>query len=228
MVTGQEQTTELAVDSWDADSIFRGRVLDSGCGLGGGSLYWLNRYDVTVTAVTLAAEHREPIRHFAEQAGVSDRLEVVVGDVTEVRYAGPAFDVAVAMEAACYWNRARWFERLAESMVPGGHVCIEDVFVCDLGVKPLFDGYWMTDIGTRDEYVTAAAAHGFELETDDDITDLTTPFWQLSVAWNECMLERAGAGERDRVQASIAHHLELADIWQRHAIENHLLRFRLS
>src|SRR5687768_17363706 len=53
----QEDVVERAARAWDAPREFAGRLLDVGCGLGGGAIYWAQHCPTDVTAVTIAREH---------------------------------------------------------------------------------------------------------------------------------------------------------------------------
>src|SRR5262249_51163428 len=105
-----------------------GSVLDAGCGLGGGAIFWAETCGAHVTAVTIVPDHIPIIAHFARQAGVGHRVAPMLSDACSVKTAEP-FDAVVAMESACYFPRRRWFARLARIVRPGGHVCIEDTFL---------------------------------------------------------------------------------------------------
>jgi tocopherol O-methyltransferase len=180
-----------------------------------------------VTAVTIAAEHIPMIRAFAELAGVADRVRPVLADACEAPAERP-YDGVVAMESACYFDRERWFARLAEIVRPGGHVCIEDTFLGRPDWKVPFDRYWKTDVAPASDYIKAARAAGFELDRDEDVTDLTTEFWVQSMAWSEGILgedEQLGDEEQRLVQ-SIRWHASFLRAWRDRGIEVRLLRFR--
>lgn len=74
IVESQETIVEHAARSWGAYSTPPGSVLDIGCGVGGGSLYWAQQHGATVTGLTVAADHIPVIEDFARQAGVGDRV----------------------------------------------------------------------------------------------------------------------------------------------------------
>src|ERR1700730_352108 len=57
LVAAQERTLEYAAEVWDAASSLSGDVLDVGCGLGGGTIFWTQKFGANVTAVTNAPSH---------------------------------------------------------------------------------------------------------------------------------------------------------------------------
>ncbi|HEX8436883.1 SAM-dependent methyltransferase [Archangium sp.] len=223
----QEDVVERAARAWDASREFAGRLLDVGCGLGGGSIYWAQHCPTDVTAVTIAREHLPLISHFAQQAGVGERVHPVLSDACEVQSEEP-FDAVVAMESSCYFPHERWFQHLRRLVRPGGVVCLEDTFLGLADCREPFDQYWHTRIETVGEYVRCARAAGFELENDVDLTEGTTDFWRQSVEWSRRTLAAGGvdAEEAERLKKSILWHGYFHEAWLRRGIEVWLLKFR--
>ena len=65
---GKKSTLREAAVAWSASQSLSGQVLDVGCGLGGGSIFWAQEFGARVTAVTCAPSHTDHVAHFAEQA----------------------------------------------------------------------------------------------------------------------------------------------------------------
>ena len=55
LVAAQERLLYHAAGIWDAASTLSGDVLDVGCGLGGGAIFWAQEFGAQVTAVTCVA-----------------------------------------------------------------------------------------------------------------------------------------------------------------------------
>jgi SAM-dependent methyltransferase len=220
----QEQVIERAALAWDAPEAFAGRLLDAGCGLGGGAIYWAQHCPTDVTAVTIAREHLPLISRFAREAGVGERVHPVLADACEVQAERP-FDAVVAMESSCYFPRDRWFQHLRRVLRPGGVVCIEDT-----DCREPFDRYWHTRIGPVAEYVRSARAAGFSLEVNVDLSEETSEFWRQSIAWSQRTLEAGGKPEAEaaRLRRSIRWHEYFHEAWLRRGIEVWLLKFRLD
>ncbi|ATB44596.1 SAM-dependent methyltransferase [Corallococcus macrosporus] len=167
-----------------------GDVLDVGCGLGGGALYWAAEHQARVTAVTNVPSHVALVRGFAEAAGVGARVRPMLCDALSVP-GRAAFDAVVAVESACYLPRAEWFRRTRALLKPGGVVAIADCFLRRPELAAGFNRYWRTNIGSLDEYLSAAHAAGLELEVRDDVSSRVVGFWSLTL---ELMVhERASA-----------------------------------
>ncbi|MFD3552047.1 SAM-dependent methyltransferase [Streptomyces goshikiensis] len=233
LADAQERIVEHAARSWNAYEAPPGRVLDIGCGLGGAALYWAQEHGASVTGLTVAAEHVPIIRRFARQAGVGAKVEAVRGNVHDLD-ATRVYDAAYANESSGYTDRARLFEVVAKALKPGGWFGIQEHFVCRPEWRDFVDGYYRTRLGTREEYLEAAEAAGFELEQDEDVTDAVAEFWVQSMAWNTAELDRlltggrGGAWTRERLGESTIAHSKLFRLWRDHALETRLLRFRIG
>jgi len=155
-------------------------LLDVGCGLGGGSLYWAMEYKARVTAVTIAPAHVPWVRRFAQRAGVADQVSTLLCDAVEVP-GHESFDVAVAVESSCYLPRREWFRRLRALLRPGGRVAIADCFLGREELAGPFDAYWHTRIGTVQEYVRTAEQEGLRLELHQDLSARAVSFWALTL-----------------------------------------------
>jgi tocopherol O-methyltransferase len=156
------------------------RVMDVGCGLGGGSLYWATEHRAHVTAITIAPSHVPLVQRFAAQAGVADRVRVLLCDAMEVP-GSDYFDRVVAVESSCYLHRPTWFQHLHRLLKPGGTVILMDCFLGRPELAGPFDRYWRTRIGTTDEYLRAASQAGLELELYQDLAYRTVNFWTLTM-----------------------------------------------
>jgi 2-polyprenyl-3-methyl-5-hydroxy-6-metoxy-1,4-benzoquinol methylase len=155
-------------------------VLDVGCGLGGGSLYWATQHRARVTAITIAPSHVPWVRRFANMEGVGDRVNPMVCDALEVP-GEERFDLVVAVESSCYLPRREWFRKLSTLLKPGGMVAIADCFLGRPELALPFDRYWRTRIGTVEEYFRSASAEGLELELHQDVSGRAVNFWTLTL-----------------------------------------------
>ncbi len=128
-------------------------LLDVGCGVGGGSLYWAQEHGAQVTALTVTAEHIRVIWDFARQGGVANRITSVLGDIyalTERR----RYDGAYANESSGYMDRERLFEVMAGALKQGAWFGIQEHFICCPEWTEFIDSYYKTRLGTLTEYIT--------------------------------------------------------------------------
>lgn len=233
IVDSQEAIVSHAARTWGVHSAPPRHLLDIGCGLGGGSLYWAQEHGATVTGLTVTADHVPVIEDFARQAGVADRVTPLLGDIHDLN-ATRKYDAAYANESSGYMDRERLFQVVAGALKPGGWFGIQEHFICRPEWTEFIDGYYKTRLGTLTEYITAAEAAGFELEQDEDVTDRVAEFWVQSMAWNTAELDRGersgtpSSWSRERLQESTITHGKLYRIWRDHAMETRLLLFRLG
>ena len=223
LVAAQERLLHYAAERWGASSALCGELIDVGCGLGGGAIFWAQEFGARVTAVTCVASHIEWVARFAAQAGVAPRVRPLLCDALEVPGEN-RFDGAVAVDSSGYLPRRPWLRRIASLLRPGGRVFIIDCFLGRPEYEEPFNRYWHTRIGTVAEYLEAADDAGLHPEEIEDITHRTEHFWSTTIALIEAELRttRFSASEAARREASLnAHRLVrrgLADQGLRYAL----------
>lgn len=230
LIDSQEAVLDHAARSWGMDRDPPAKVLDIGCGVGGGSLYWAQKYGSAVTGLTVTAEHVPIVVDFARQAGLTNLIRAELGDIHELREER-AYNAAIAIESSGYMDRERLFAVVAKALKPGGWFGIQEHFHRRPELAVFLDGYYKTRLGTITDYLRAASAAGFELEQDEDITDAGAEFWVQSMAWTTAELDRPGEPSpisRERLTESALTHGKLFRIWRDHAVETRLLQFRLA
>jgi tocopherol O-methyltransferase len=181
LVDAQERILSHAAGLWDASSTLCGDVLDVGCGLGGGAIFWAQEFGARVTAVTCVPSHVDWVARLATRGGVASRIQTLLCDASEVPGEN-RFDAAVAVETACYLARKQWFLRTASLLRPGGRLFIVDCFLVRSDYAEPFDRYWHTRIGTIPEYLAAAEEAGLQLGVLEDISHRTVHFWTTTQA----------------------------------------------
>lgn len=232
IVNAQEAMLDFAAQSWGVPGNPPDSLLDIGCGLGGGSLYWAGKFGAEVTGLTIVSEHLPLITEFAQLAQVADRVTPRLADVHSLRESR-RYDAAVALESSGYMDRERLFSVVARALKPGGWFGIEEHFLCRPEWAEFIDAYYKTRLGTLTEYITAAWAAGFVLEQDEDVTDRVAEFWMQSMAWSAMELDmmkqqNAAPISRDRLMESAITHGKFLRVWREHAVETRLLLFRLK
>ncbi|MDX2939752.1 SAM-dependent methyltransferase [Streptomyces ipomoeae] len=226
----QEGLLRYAAKIWGAEHRLSGRILDVGCGLGGGSLFWAQEYGADVTAVTNAPEHAPIVDGFARECGVDGKVRTLVCDAMHLPLDGP-YDAAVAIESSGYFNRPLWFERLARVLRPGGSVCIEEVFITRPHGADVWAEYFYTKPATVLDYAEAAKSAGFELVDEVDATSETLPFWEESAAWTKAVLDSdssLSAVDRRQLRISLMANQALGAEWQAGGLRLGFLRFELK
>ncbi|MFE7568917.1 SAM-dependent methyltransferase [Streptomyces sp. NPDC057539] len=227
----QEGLLRYAAKIWGAEHRLSGRILDVGCGLGGGSLFWAQEYGADVTAVTNAPDHTPIVDGFAQECGLGGKVRTLVSDAMQLPLDGGPYDAAVAVESSGYFDRPVWFERLAQVLRPGASVCVEEVFTTRPHGADVWAEYFYTKPATVLDYAEAAKSAGFELVDDVDATSETSPFWDESAAWTKAVLDSdssLSAVDRRQLRISLLANQALGAEWRAGGLRLGFLRFELK
>jgi tocopherol O-methyltransferase len=210
LVTAQERILDHAAEVWRAASHLSGEVLDVGCGLGGGSLFWAQKFGAHVTAVTCVPAHAKLVEEFAASAGVASKVRPLVADVLELQGRN-YFDAAVAVDSSCHLPRREWFGRLSALLRPGGRVYISDCFLGRREYEESFNRYWHAQIGTISEYLAAAREAGLQPDFIEDLSSRVKHFFSITRALIQLESEEASSDPAvvARCAASLREHTTL-------------------
>lgn len=190
LCASQERMLEDAADAWHLRSVAFREILDVGCGLGGGALFWAQGFGSDVTAITIAPSHVDLVVKFSSQAGVRSLVHPLLCDALEVPGKN-RFDAIVAIDSSCHLNRRAWFRSVAELLREGGHLFIADCFLEQPKYRVPFDRHWCAQIGSIEEYLAAAREAQLTLKMNKDFSQRAAHFWTTTHA-----LIRAEAQER--------------------------------
>jgi tocopherol O-methyltransferase len=224
LVLSQDRILQHAAKIWQASSTLSGEVLDAGCGLGGGSLFWAQEFGAHVTAVTIASSHVPLITQFATQAGVASQVQPLAHNVVELPGEN-RFDAAVAIESSCHMPRQALFQRLAKLLRPGGRFFIADFFFEDPQYEEVWRRHWHAPLGTHSEYRMAAIEAGFKEELTEDVSHKTEHFWTMTAALIQAEADQSEQTESSlkKVEKSLQAHL-----LTRQGLETGGLRYSLT
>lgn len=148
-------------------------VLDAGSGLGGPARYLAERFGCRVIGIDLTPMFVEVGRLLNDRTGLGDRVELQVGDITNLDLADTAVDHVwtqhVAMNIA---NRAALYAEIRRVMRTGGRFALFDVIDGE-GGDLLLPVPWATEAAqshlvTRDELRSLVADAGFRIDIDED------------------------------------------------------------
>ncbi len=128
---GRALTERLA----DAAGIDAGcRVIDVGAGVGGPARYLAANRGATVTAVDLVDEFCVAARELNRRTGLADRVEIVRGSATDLRFAAGAFDVVWTQHLAMNIEDKHALYTGFRRVVPdGGKLAFFDIVAGDGG-----------------------------------------------------------------------------------------------
>jgi tocopherol O-methyltransferase len=158
----QIRLLDIAAKEWQINRLRGGNILDSGCGLGGGSIYWAEKYSCTVTGVSLVKEHLDLVNKYASEIGLGNRINTILCDVHEVHLSwdqSNKYDAVIAIDSSCYMDLPRWFNALRQVLRPGGKIYIADGFIGPEASQALVnsvDDYFRTKMVRPTDYLTIA------------------------------------------------------------------------
>jgi tocopherol O-methyltransferase len=199
LVASQERILHHASEAWDIRALPFRDVLDVGCGLGGGAIFWAQEFEAEVTAVTIAPSHIEIVKSFAAQAGVSAFVHPLLCDALTVPGEN-CFDAALAIDSSSSFPRRPWFHRLAKLLRPHGRIFIFDCFLGKPHYEEPFNRHWCAQIGSVDEYISSAHDAGFRLDMMEDVSSRAMHFWATSVALMRIEAQDKTLGDRQRAK----------------------------
>jgi tocopherol O-methyltransferase len=223
LVAAQERMLFHAAEAWNASSTLTGDLLDVGCGLGGGAIFWAQEYGARVTAVTCVRSHAEFVTRFAAQAGVGAQVNTLVWDAPELP-GESRFDAVVAIDSSGYLPRRKWFHRVASLLRAGGHLFIIDCFLAMPEYEAPFNRHWRTRIGTIAEYLASAQEAGLRMNAIEDLSHRTAHFWTATLALIEAETKNIELRPADAVrrETSLRAHALV-----RHGLQNEGLRYAM-
>lgn len=110
------------------------RVLDVGCGIGGGTFYLAQHYEVTVQGIDLSANMIALAQERCQEAGLTERVTLLHGDIMTF-VPQPAFDRIYSRDVFLHiHDKPRLLQVLKACLQPGGWLLFTD-YCCGPGEK---------------------------------------------------------------------------------------------
>jgi tocopherol O-methyltransferase len=227
LIASQERILHHASEAWEIPNIQFQDVLDVGCGLGGGAIFWAQEFGANVTAITIAPSHIALVREFAAQAGMERLVRPLLCDAL-LAPGESCFDAAMAIDSSSSFPRRPWFQRLAKLLRPRGRVFIFDCFLGRLEYEEPFNRHWCAQIGSIDEYISTARESGFCLEMMEDVSSRAMHFWDTSIALmrTEAQENPMSAPENGKLNESLKIHALVRQGLSDGGLSHRLMSFR--
>lgn len=150
-------------------------VLDIGAGYGGAARHLVSTFGCRVACLNLSEAENDRNRVLNEQAGVSDRIDVIDGRFEDIPADDNTFDVIWCQDAMLHsGDRGRVLAEVNRVMKPGARFIFTDPMRsddCPEGVlDPILARIHLPDLGSPGFYRTQAAKLGW---TDDGFEEMT-------------------------------------------------------
>lgn len=182
-IRGRKATLELAQGlALSAGS----RVLDLGAGLGGPARTLAETYGCHVTGIDLTPEFCAVAKVLSAKTGLSDRVEFIEGDATDLPFGDATFDAAMTIHVAMnIAAKDRLYAEARRVLKPGGRFGVYDVMQGE-GGGILYPVPWARDasisfVATPDEVEALLTGAGFRVLDRRDSTE-ESGAWFASLA----------------------------------------------
>jgi sarcosine/dimethylglycine N-methyltransferase len=159
------------------------RVLDAGTGIGGTARFLVAEHGCSVTGIDLTPEYCETSRWLNDSAGLSERITIVQGDVTDLPFDDGSFDVVISQHVQMnIADKSALYAEAYRVLAPGGRLAMWDITgTADQITYPV---PWATEpadshVVTSDQLRAAVTSTGFDIE---QWTDLTQPTAEMMAA----------------------------------------------
>jgi tocopherol O-methyltransferase len=96
-------------------------ILDVGCGIGGSSLYLAQKFNASVTGITLSPVQASRATERAQEAGLAASVQFQVADALEMPFADETFDFVWSMESGEHMpDKEKFLAECYRVLKPGG------------------------------------------------------------------------------------------------------------
>jgi cyclopropane fatty-acyl-phospholipid synthase-like methyltransferase len=192
------------------------RVLDIGSGLGGPAIYLTQQYGCHVIGIDISDERVQLARIAACEAGLTDRVEFVTGNVLTAALPTNTFDAIISHNV---WltiaNRAHLFDRCHRMLRPGGRMASTLIVQTSTVLAPPrqpMEIAW--PIPTADDYREYTERAGLRVRALDDVTrsfrEVCARWRGALVVWDLVLLEQSPSDAFALSPATIAQVAEWA------------------
>jgi ubiquinone/menaquinone biosynthesis C-methylase UbiE len=156
-------------------------VLDAGCGVCGPSIDIAQHIEgVRIDAITLSPAQANTARELVQQVGLTDRIQIHVGDFHYLPFANEVFDLVFFFESTGYsYDHQRLFTEVYRVLRPGGSLYIKEPFtkespLSDQEQQELaeFNKIYVYKTALISEAVQVISAVGFENVTSRDLSEV--------------------------------------------------------
>ncbi len=159
-------------------------VLDSGCGIGGSSIWLAENIGCKVIGISIVPKQIEEANLLAEKYKVVDNVNFFIRDYTNTGLADQSLDVVWAIESVCYSiDKSKFITEASRLLKSGGRVIIADGFLKREPIsakekKYLFkwlDGWAVSNLEHIDKFKAHLENARFTNIKYIDITENVTP-----------------------------------------------------
>ena len=158
------------------------RVLDVGCGIGGGCRFTAESYGCQVTGVDLTPEFVDTGNEICSWVSPDAAISLEVGDATSLTQSDNSFDCAYMMHVGMnIADKTLLAQELRRVIRPGGKLGVYDIMEMNEG-ELKFPVPWASDpsgsaVASLDEYKSALRSAGFEVTAERNRREFALEFF---------------------------------------------------
>ena len=194
------------------------QVLDLAAGRGGPALVLAESFGCRVTCVEQASEFASAARRRVDEAGLTQRIDVIEADARSFLFEAESYDAALCLGASFVWDGlGGTLEALRPAVRPGGFVVVGEPYwrtwPLPEDFEPREDWDFVALAETLQRFEAAGLAPvGFIASSEDDWDAYETLHWQALEEWlHDHRDEPDAAAFRGRGALDREHYLR----WQR-------------
>ena len=164
------------------------RILDLGAGYGGSGRYLAERFGCRVSCLNLSETQNALNRKLTDEAGLSDKVQVVHGDFENIPDVDDSYDIVWSQDAILHsGNRPLVLDEVRRVLTDGGRFIFTDPMQsddCPDGVlQPILDRIQLSTLASFAFYRAELTKRGFRELSIEPLTDqLRTHYWRVGEA----------------------------------------------
>ncbi len=164
------------------------RVLDAGCGVGGTSIFLIEKYGCDVVGITLCEKQVIQARLYAKKRKTTPLPQFETMDFTTTTFLNESFDVIIAIESVCHTReKAAFIAEAFRLLKKGGRLAVADGFKSQKKIakedeqllKAYGDGWAGCTWDARDVFEQKLKKQGFDEIAYQNATEQVFPSLKL-------------------------------------------------
>lgn len=170
-------------------------ILDVGCGIGGSSLYLAQKFNASVTGITLSPVQASRATERAQEAGLAASVQFQVADALDMPFADDTFDFVWSMESGEHMpDKEKFLAECYRVLKPGGTFlmatwCHRPITAATgelttdekQHLAEIYRVYCLPYVISVPEYEAIAHTLPFQNLRTADWSDAVAPFWDIVI-----------------------------------------------